>query len=1099
MHQSALNYAKYFVDVYLGQIHADKPFIVDIGSLNVNGSIKDVLPSHIEYLGLDFEKGKGVDRIVTDPYSLPVDDETADIVVCSSVYEHSEMFWLLYLECLRILKPDGLLYINCPSNGMMHRFPIDAWRFYPDSGKALEVWAEKCGLDSLLLESFVGNQLPDIGLEGHWNDFVAIFLKDKKFESRYKHRISDKKTDLRNVIAHKRDFVLEQYDQNEDLQLIGDFSEGLDKLRKNAKNTLDKHKQEIVNLTQDIEDRDLQLDKATITLESAQAHTDTLAEDLDKHKQEIVNLTQDIEDRDLQLDKATITLESAQAHTDTLAEDLDKHKQEIVNLTQDIEDRDLQLELLKEDKKYLLSTIQAKEVTINRIYNSKSWKLTLPLRLIGQFSRSLIQKLKRYRSIYFRYIWTNIPLSFKYKQLIKYFLFHNVGGVFKNTIAFKNWKYLNTEKNDDRSVDGFITCKTEISNHKVDNTNISPDYVALLDAPNIKRTDITLLAFYLPQFHAIPENDEWWGKGFTEWTNVKPSKPKFKGHYQPHIPGELGYYDLSNINIMRRQSELAKLYGVGGFIFYFYWFGGKRLLETPVAQFHNNSDIDFPYCLCWANENWSRRWDGLDQDILISQEHSEQDDLAFIEYVSKYMKDDRYIRIDDKPVLLVYRPSLLPSAKDTVKRWRNWCQANGIGEIYLAYTQSFESVDPHKYGFDAAIEFPPNNMNIPLITDKIPDQTDEFTGQIYNWKTMVERSVNYDKPDYTLFRGVNPSWDNTARKKNNGNILFGSNPFDYQKWLYNAMQDTIKGFNSPEEKIVVINAWNEWAEGAHLEPDQHYGYAYLEATRMALARSEHRVSISKNNVLAIVIHAFYVDVFKDILTYISNIKVNFKLYVTTPFDSQKGIEKILIEFGHAYHLLPTKNRGRDVLPFIKIMPVVKENGHELLLKLHTKKSKHREDGELWRNDVLDKLLLPKNIKRILKRFYMKIDLGMVGPDGHVVDMSTYWGSNESKVIRLAKRMGVDESVVMASPFVAGTMFYARISAIDPLLNLALSECDFEVEKGQVDGTLAHAIERAFALSLISSDYQLSNSNDVTNSVNLDSSEKNYKYADKEKL
>ena len=215
-----------------------------------------------------------------------------------------------------------------------------------------------------------------------------------------------------------------------------------------------------------------------------------------------------------------------------------------------------------------------------------------------------------------------------------------------------------------------------------------------------------LFAFYLPQFHAIAENNEWWGEGFTEWTNVRPAKPQFKGHIQPHEPdpnADLGYYDLTEPDVMRRQMEMARQYGIEGFCFYFYWFAGHRLLETPLLNLLDNPDIDVPFTLCWVNENWSRRWDGRNQDMLIAQNHSAEDDIAFISYISKYLKDPRYRRIDGKPLLLVYRPIELPDAKATSKRWRDWCRDNGIGEIYIAYTQSFENNDPRDYGFDAAV------------------------------------------------------------------------------------------------------------------------------------------------------------------------------------------------------------------------------------------------------------------------------------------------------------------------------------------------------------------------------------------------------------
>lgn len=618
-------------------------------------------------------------------------------------------------------------------------------------------------------------------------------------------------------------------------------------------------------------------------------------------------------------------------------------------------------------------------------------------------------------------------------------------------------------------------------------------YVPKLEAEPLGVKSARLIAFYLPQFHPIPENDEWWGKGFTEWTNVKPAIPQFVGHYQPHEPDDyLGYYNLLDSQVRQRQVELAKLYGVGGFCFYFYWFGGKRLLEEPTRQYLADQTLDFPFCLCWANENWSRRWDGLDTELLISQKHSPEDDLAFIEHLAQYLRDTRYIRVDGKPLVIVYRPNLLPSAKETAARWRGWCRDAGIGEIYLAYTQSFESVDPALYGFDAAIEFPPNNTSPARIDHEVVPTSENFGCAIYDWRSIANRSKKYLLPDYQLFRGVCPAWDNTARRKNKSNVLLHSSPAGYQAWLFNAIRDTNRRFG-PDERLVFVNAWNEWAEGAHLEPDRRYGYAYLEATRMAMVRTqvaeEGSIAPDLRNSIAIVIHAFYQDILEELIALLTQVSVvPIKLYVTCPRALESSIRQMLAQSFTEYVLLPVDNRGRDVLPFLKILPHVVSAGHEVLIKVHTKKSKHRQDGDVWRRDLYHKLLDDGAIQHALDLLAAGKGMGVIGPEGHVVPMSFYWGSNAATVERLAARMGVGREEVSELNFVAGTMFTARVLALQPLLNLSLSDADFEEEAGQVDGTLAHAIERLISVSACSVQLATVSSNE--------SVAENYQFADR---
>jgi hypothetical protein len=350
---------------------------------------------------------------------------------------------------------------------------------------------------------------------------------------------------------------------------------------------------------------------------------------------------------------------------------------------------------------------------------------------------------------------------------------------------------------------------------------------------------IRTIAFYLPQYHAIPENDEWWGEGFTEWTNVRKALPRFKGHYQPHVPGQLGYYDLLDPETMLAQTTLAKAYGIGGFCFYHYWFNGKRLLEHPFNETLGSGKPDFPFCLCWANENWTRRWDGEEREVLMAQDHSYEDDLEHINSLIPAFRDDRYIRVDGKPLFLVYKTNLLPDPKKTAKIWREAVRKAGIGEIYLVRIENhYQGYDPspQEIGFDAAAEFAPHWGYFGEKVSEGVDISGEFRDSnplIYDYDNIMLGMLGRPKPEYKLFRGVFPSWDNSARRRNEPVMFINSTPEKYAFWLSQIARYTLQNFQG-DERLVFINAWNEWGEGCHLEPDQKHGLRYLEATRLAI-------------------------------------------------------------------------------------------------------------------------------------------------------------------------------------------------------------------------------------------------------------------------
>jgi glycosyltransferase involved in cell wall biosynthesis len=362
------------------------------------------------------------------------------------------------------------------------------------------------------------------------------------------------------------------------------------------------------------------------------------------------------------------------------------------------------------------------------------------------------------------------------------------------------------------------------------------------------------VAFYLPQFYAFEENDSWWGKGFTEWRNVARGTPRFQGHYQPRIPRDLGFYELTNVETIKTQAELAQAAGIEAFCFYYYWFNGKRLMDKPLDLFANN-DIDQEFCIMWANENWTRRWDGRENDVLIAQDYSLEDEDAFLADTAKYMNHPRYTHVQGRPLFILYRASLIPDTANTIHRWREkWSKDHGI-EPLIYMVQSYLDRDPNAFSCDGAIEFPPHKVSRDIKRrnrqHKIFDN--DYNGQIRAYSDVVAKSLNEPAPDYPLIKTVSPSWDNDARREGSGVTLQGSTPEAYGKWLSGAI-DFAKNNPVDEEPIVFINAWNEWAEAAYLEPDIHYGHAYLNETYRVLTQREETDFVVSTKKLLLVGH-----------------------------------------------------------------------------------------------------------------------------------------------------------------------------------------------------------------------------------------------------
>lgn len=611
----------------------------------------------------------------------------------------------------------------------------------------------------------------------------------------------------------------------------------------------------------------------------------------------------------------------------------------------------------------------------------------------------------------------------------------------------------------------------------------SPHYAPLTSISAPKGVNgCQIVAFYLPQFHPIAENDAWWGRGFTEWTNVSKAQPQYVGHNQPRLPGELGFYDLRLPEVMERQIQLAKQFGITGFCFHYYWFGGKRLLERPIEDFLQNKSpaYNFPFCLCWANENWTRRWDGAESDVLMAQDHSETDNLNVFQDLLRFFKDSRYILVDGKPMITIYRPGIITGLPGLVETWRAAARDAGFKDIYLVATNAFGCNDAAAIGFDALVEFPPHGVGSTVLNRELDILNEAFEGQIYDYQEVVDfctdrlltRQQSSPKVDY--FPTVMAGWDNEARKPGKGNVFHGATPEKFFHWLSSAI-DYSTSAHLPGSQFVFVNAWNEWAEGTYLEPDRHFGYAYLNAVSAAVAKknalapvgqsfvdSYNRTAQVKSADTAICVHVFYPDLIDEISEVLVSARQysSFDVVLSLPMHwTNNDIENAIAKLSPVYCIL-TENVGRDIWPFIQSLRKASELGYQYGCKIHSKKSPHLSNGSRWRKGLYASLFSPFSMSQVRKLFLDSDDIGILAPKDSIAtceDPSTLQDNRENLERILLK---FDSSIADMGDFVAGTMFWFKVEAFKILMDGRLTQSDFGPELGAIDGTVAHACERA---------------------------------------
>jgi len=583
-------------------------------------------------------------------------------------------------------------------------------------------------------------------------------------------------------------------------------------------------------------------------------------------------------------------------------------------------------------------------------------------------------------------------------------------------------------------------------------------------------TDIKTIAIYLPQFYSIKENNDWWGKDFTEWHNVRKSKSLYRKHYQPRIPGDnlgyLGYYDLSNKEAIMKQVELAKSHGIYGFGVYYYWFSGKRLLEKPFDLFLNNKEIEFKFLLIWANEDWTRRWNGYEGKILIKQQYKDSDPFNFIKDIKKYIIDKRYITINDRPIIGLYEPTKIPNLSKIISIWRKEAKNLRISELYIIASLnnlSFEEMKNKKL-FNAVYEFSPRD-SLKLFVKDMPYSL---------YLTILYKKIDYENTNdyFPLYRGSMLEFDNSPRKKENSLIYENYSPEQFYMINKKIIEWTRKRYNK-NNRFIFINAWNEWGEGAYLEPDRKYGYASINSLSKALFElpyKEININLSnfnKESIIAIQVHLFYDDLISEIINKTNNIPAFFDLYISTnSLDKKNKIMNYINKNSKSknFEVMIVENKGRDIMPFLLQMKY-KIKRYKYICHIHTIKSIFIDIGENWRKYLYNNLLGNENIvKEILSDLENNEKLGFTFPENYY-EILLLFGEQLNRLKKKSMKYLLNKlfhnfklKIGKKIVFPIGNMFWAKTNAIFQIFNENF-EKKIPEEFGQKDTIIILGIER----------------------------------------
>ena len=781
----------------------------------------------------------------------------------------------------------------------------------------------------------------------------------------------------------------------------------------------------------------------------------------DQNEKRIINECDELREEKQQLKEKLLQIETKNVQLETENIQLrEKSNQSEVQYKKIETESRIQIDALNSMNLDLRNRLSEKENENEIIKNSLCWKITAPIRVTGNVLYRLMMK---------TYV-TQCAL-----EAMKILVQKGPTEVFRACRRFIDRSLHSQEANEmlpnrsSNNKDGYLPYECEYQ-----------DNIKFEGTPDVK-----MLAFYLPQYHTFPENDEWWGKGFTEWVNVKNGDSRFEGHYQPRVPHkDIGYYNLEDISVLKRQAELAKEHGIYGFCFYYYWFSGKRLMEKPVDMLLEHPEIDLPFCLCWANENWTRAWDGQNKNVLIAQDYSDEDDERFMVDLEKYISDKRYIRINGKPLVIVYNPGQIPDCHKSFAKWRECAKRIGIGDILIWTCQTANnSADILNIGdcIDGEVEFPPHNMWLESIAVRDLDLHGK-SAFIYNYQCLVDYQIKKlkenTKTTVPVHHGCMLAWDNAARRKDAWFTYYAFSLKSLYKWV-NALVDNARKNYDSEERFVFINAWNEWGEGTYLEPDEKYGYANINTVSKALydrpfrddiifinEKSSKLEKMKENSSIAVQVHMFYLETLDETIENLNYIPYKYDCYISTDSEEKKKIIESAFKLKSTCNKCQVdvfENRGRDVAPFIVQMSSIISN-YKYICHIHSKKTKTGEYGNEWRKYIFRHLFGSKEyLEALFAEFEDNDKLGIIMPETFpVLELQAEWGGNLEGVKNLLERLECRTEELPADPvFPVGNMFWAKVEAILPMFTHGLKQTDFPEEQGQTNATIAHQIERSW--------------------------------------